>query len=305
LGGIATANLIAAGAAILSRAKAKASPPPGQTRPLPCENTAPAGGRFVNCFPVDTLISTEHGLKPIQDVQASDLVWSYDLVAGEWKLRQVVETYENDYVGDLVAITVAGEVIKATSGHPFWVVEGQGLEDRPRPEHVPDSPSNACVAGRWVDAGDLRVGDILLMQAGQQVSITQLTVQKVCQKVYNFHVEELHCYAVGTSQVLVHNNSAINNIVNPSGNPIGAAGSSPTIREVAGSTVADAQAMFNQLSQGGTVVTGSTYPGTLVRLPSGGTVGLRTVMTNSPGTLATIDVNVPGVTAVTKIKFNP
>lgn len=70
-------------------------------------------------------------------------------------------------------------------------------------------------------------------------------------------------------------------------------------------TAADARAMFNQLSQGGTVVTGSTYPGTLVSLPGGGTVGLRTVMTNSPGTLATIDVNVPGVTAVTKIKFNP
>lgn len=100
------------------------------------------------------------------------------------------------------------------------------------------------------------------------------------------------------------NKSAINNMVNPGGNPIGVAGSSATIREVAGSTLANAQAMFNQLSQGGTVVTGSTYPGTLVRLPSGGTVGLRILMTNSPDTIATIDVNVPGVTAVTKIKFN-
>ena len=143
------------------------------------------------------------------------------------------------------------------------------------------------------------------MQSGQRVPITELTVHKVCQKVYNFHVEELHCYAVGTGQILVHNNSAINNIVNPGGNPIGVAGSSATIREIAGSTAADAQAMFDQLSQGGTVVTGSTYPGTLVRLPCGGTVGLRTVMTNSPGTIATIDVNVPGVTTVTKIKFNP
>jgi hypothetical protein len=100
------------------------------------------------------------------------------------------------------------------------------------------------------------------------------------------------------------NSSAIDNIVNPGGNPIGVAGSCATIREIAGSTLADARAMFNQLSQGRTVVTGSTYPGTLVSLPSGGTVGLRVLMTNSPDTIATIDVNVPGVTAVTKMKFN-
>jgi hypothetical protein len=262
-------------------------------------------GRFINCFIADTAVSTEDGLKPIQNVRASDLIWAYDLVVGQWKLRPVIETYEHDYVGDLVAITVAGEVIKATSGHPFWVVEGQRLEDRPRPEHVPEAPASACVPGRWVDAGDLRVGDILLLKPGQRSPITQLTVYKVCQKVYNFHVEELRCYAVGTSQVLVHNNSAINNLLNPGGNPIGVAGSSATIREVAGSTLADAQNLFNQLSQGGTAVTGSTYRGTLVRLPGGGTVGLRTVTTRSPGTIATIDVNVPGVPGVTKIKFNP
>jgi hypothetical protein len=95
----------------------------------------------------------------------------------------------------------------------------------------------------------------------------------------------------------------INDIVNPGGKPIGVAGSTATIRQIAGSTMADAQAMFNQLSQGGTIDTGSTYPGTLVRLPCGGSVVLRTVMTNSPGTIATLDVNVPGVT-ITKIKFN-
>jgi hypothetical protein len=53
------------------------------------------------------------------------------------------------------------------------------------------------------------------------------------------------------------------------------------------------------------VVAGSKYPGTLVTLPGGGTIGLRTAMTKSPGTIATIDVNVPGVIGISKIKFNP
>jgi hypothetical protein len=45
-------------------------------------------------------------------------------------------------------------------------------------------------------------------------------------------------------------------------------------------------------------------PGTWVDLPNGGGVGLRTDMTRSPGTAATIDVNIPNI-QIDKIKFNP
>jgi RHS repeat-associated protein len=264
-----------------------------------------ASKEFSNCFPANTPISTQHGPTYIQDVRKSDLVWSFDLVTGNWMLKRVIETFAHEHLGILVTITLAEEVISATSGHPFWVIEGDGLENRPHPEHVPETPNNSCIPGRWVDAGALRVDDLLLLQDGQRVAIKALSTRSSTGRVYNFHVEDFHCYAVGSSCVLVHNNSAINNLVNPGGQPIGVAGSSATIREIAGSHLADAQTMFNQLAQGGKTVTGSTYPGTLVSLPGGGTVGLRTVMTDSPGTLATIDVNVPGVTAVTKIKFNP
>ena len=89
----------------------------------------------------------------------------------------------------------------------------------------------------------------------------------------------------------------------PGGNTLGQAGSDAAIREVQGG-VNEAQALFNKLAQGGTPVTGSTYPGALVQLPNGGTVGLRTVMTASPGTAATIDVNIPNI-PITKVKFNP
>ena len=89
----------------------------------------------------------------------------------------------------------------------------------------------------------------------------------------------------------------------PGGTRIGTAGSRASIREVTGG-LNDAQALFMDLSRGGTLVTDTTYPGTLVRLPDGGTVGLRTTMTNSPGSVANIDVNIAGID-ITKIKFNP
>jgi hypothetical protein len=61
--------------------------------------------------------------------------------------------------------------------------------------------------------------------------------------------------------------------------------------------------MFQRLSQGGTIVE-QTATITRVQLADGGFVQLRTVMSRSPGTVATIDVNIPGLD-ITKLKFNP
>ena len=123
-------------------------------------------GFFHRCFVAGTLVSTRGGLVPIESVRQSDEVWAYDLVAREWKLRRVIETYETDYVGELISLLVENETVEATAGHPFWVVEGQNLSARPRPEHIPPVPEGSLELGRWVDAGDLQVGDRLLLKDG-------------------------------------------------------------------------------------------------------------------------------------------
>jgi len=43
---------------------------------------------------------------------------------------------------------------------------------------------------------------VLLLKSGRRATISRLSVR---QKVYNFQVEEVHTYAVGNRQVLVHN----------------------------------------------------------------------------------------------------
>jgi hypothetical protein len=98
-------------------------------------------------------------------------------------------------------------------------------------------------------------------------------------------------------------NKKIEDILLPGGKPLGQAGSKEAIRVLKGG-MNEAQSLFDELTQGGKVVSSPTYPGTLVRLPNGGTVGLRTVMSNSPGTAANIDVNISRI-PITKIKFNP
>jgi len=89
-------------------------------------------------------------------------------------------------------------------------------------------------------------------------------------------------------------------ILRPGGKLIGKAGSSSQIRIIKGGQ-SEADALFKQLSKSGQVVKNKNYPGTLVRLPDGGTVGLRPVSKSGP---PTIDVNVVGL-GIREIKFRP
>ena len=102
--------------------------------------------------------------------------------------------------------------------------------------------------------------------------------------------------------LLANARRGIDEILLPGGSLIGKRGTDATIREITGG-LSDAQAMFQQLSVGGTIVQ-ETATLTRVQLANGGFVQLRTVMARSPETAATIDVNVPGID-ITKLKFNP
>ncbi|WP_165073864.1 RHS repeat-associated core domain-containing protein [Paludisphaera rhizosphaerae] len=163
---------------------------------------------LMNCFPAGTLVATSEGLLVIEKVQEGDFVWAFDLTAGVWKLRRVLQTFRTLYEGHSVSVTVAAEAeetVDATLLHPFWVIRGEALDDRPRRDHLPAAPDGSTTPGRWVDAGDLRVGDELLLRDGRVVPVRGVRIEPYHDDVYNFHVDELECYAVGWNGVLVHN----------------------------------------------------------------------------------------------------
>jgi RHS repeat-associated protein len=103
-----------------------------------------------------------------------------------------------------------------------------------------------------------------------------------------------------TSKALTRQ-EAVRSTLMPGGRALGQAGSKEAIREVQGG-LKEAKAVFQQLTAGGQAVK-SNYPGTLMQVEGGGTVGIRTVATGSPNTAATIDVNIPKI-PIMKIKFN-
>jgi RHS repeat-associated protein len=87
-------------------------------------------------------------------------------------------------------------------------------------------------------------------------------------------------------------------VLKPGGRLVGKPGSNKEIRMMEGG-MARATELFDQLTQGGRAIEGSTYPGTLVEVPGGGTVGIRATSTSGP---PTIDVRIPGI-GIREIKF--
>jgi len=135
------------------------------------------------CFVAGTLIEAAEGKKPIEEIQAGDIVLAENPETGEIALKKVVQTFENES-DELVHVFVNGEEIITTPSHPFYVPK----------------------LG-WTSAIKLRAGDVLVLSNGEYVIVekVQHEILESPVKVYNFEVEDFHTYFVGESSVLVHN----------------------------------------------------------------------------------------------------
>ena len=137
------------------------------------------------CFDGDTLVAAEEGQKRIDEIEAGDYVWAYNVETDELELKEVLTVYvkENDEILHLK--TTEGD-IDTTTNHPFYVI-GKG----------------------WVAAGDLAVGDEVLTIDGPVGYVLSFELEKLDEPipVYNIEVDDFHTYFVGDGNgwVLVHN----------------------------------------------------------------------------------------------------
>ncbi len=100
-------------------------------------------GMTSQCFTGDTLVSTEDGLRPIEEILAGDYIWSEYITTGEKKLKRVTNVSVT-MTNLLVHVTTeSGTVINTTESHPYYV-ENKG----------------------WVAAINLENGDILHTKEG-------------------------------------------------------------------------------------------------------------------------------------------
>ena len=149
-------------------------------------------------------------------------------------------------------ITAGDDTVQSTYLHPFWVVHGEDLANRPIREEMARVPEGCTTPGRWVYAGDVRVGDELLSRDGRILRVQAIRHEPYNDKVYNFHVAELESYAVGGNSVLVHN---MNNDLEGPGQGEPNAGDDIPEDEAdapAGNTLQSGGRTFNQFDSGRT-----------------------------------------------------
>lgn len=139
-------------------------------------------GCLFNCFAEGTLVLTEDGERPIEEIRVGDRVWAWNEETGESELAEVVRVYERETLEVYTLHIGVDETLETTDEHPFWVV-GRG----------------------WVEVEDLQVGDILRTYEGQELRLVAVERQERTLRVFNFEVRGLHTYFVGNARVLVHN----------------------------------------------------------------------------------------------------
>ena len=103
------------------------------------------------CFVAGTLVLTDDGQIPIEDIEVGDYVYAIDPETGESGYKRVAQTFKRE-TDELVHVTYSeDDTITTTPTHPFYVAQ-KG----------------------WTEAIELRAGDILVTVNGEYVIVEKV-----------------------------------------------------------------------------------------------------------------------------------
>jgi hypothetical protein len=157
------------------------------------------------CFPAGTEVLTAGGLSPIERVSPGTEVYACDLTTDRWVFAKVLRRQAFEWEGDMVTIELGRHTLRATGNQPIYVRRGEGLSSRPIPQEISTEEQRAAGPGRWVEARDLRKGDVLKKTDDTDLIVTGLMSDHQKDKVYCLDVEQYHNCAVHREGILVHN----------------------------------------------------------------------------------------------------
>ena len=165
-------------------------------------------------FPEGTLIWTEDGYKPIEEIAVGDLVWSRDEnnPYGPNVLKPVTELFKRTTL-DMSVLTVKVEepaadllLLSSAANDNDTSTASSTKEVRLTPEHPVYVMNRLGEELGWVMAGDLVSGDLIAdIDGGQLIKIVNNTLTQTEETVYNFEVEEAHSYFADELGLWVHN----------------------------------------------------------------------------------------------------
>jgi len=152
--------------------------PPVYQNPNTTTSTTQQRDTGGTCFVGGTRIQVPNGIEYIENIEVGDVVKSFDVGTSSVVNSKVTETYvhsDREYM-------ILNGIIKTTSVHPFYS------------------------DGKWIEAGDLTVGDKILHVDGLVHTIKTIELSDYRVTVYNFEVDGSHNYFA--EGYLVHNKQA-------------------------------------------------------------------------------------------------
>lgn len=127
------------------------------------------------CFLPGTLISTPDGPTAIESLKPGDKVYSYNEKTGVKEISDFKELDIN-FVDEYLVIN---NKIKTTAYHPFYKIVipsayEESIQTSPQPESINWIPASAGMTLKTIRADHLKIGDILLNEQGEYISISSI-----------------------------------------------------------------------------------------------------------------------------------
>lgn len=139
---------------------------------------------IMSCFAPGTLVWTQTGPRPIEQIIAGEMVLSQNPSTGELAYRTVLDRTVRPRT-PMVSVGTAGEPIITTLGHRFWS-NGKG----------------------WVMAKFLEQNAAIHSLDGVcKITGIQSVPPQSSTEAYNLVIDDFHTFFVGDSRMLVHDNS--------------------------------------------------------------------------------------------------
>ncbi len=158
---------------------------------------AKAGAKFAQkklsgkcCFVAGTLVETEYGLRPIEEIELGDRVLARNPETGETAFKAVTDLIRlNERM--IWEVSLSGEnntseFFETTDDHPWWIVDADGN-------------------GSWKTTAELSAGMIVTTADNQIMIINKIVQTDRIDATYNLTVADFETYFVGENKVLVHN----------------------------------------------------------------------------------------------------
>lgn len=141
-------------------------------------SVAVSGRASGECFVAGTPISTQRGLKPVEQLSIGDMALSRNTVTGELCWKPVIARTTRPVEPTVVLGLDEGD-LRCTGGHLLWV-SGKG----------------------WTKASQIKQGDLL--HTASEPAVVMSVRQAAEAPTFNLEVAENHSYFAGTSRVLSH-----------------------------------------------------------------------------------------------------